>query len=168
VPSGQSYNHLRDARAAERLAAHERLALDAGEEVAQGRKRQEDGRRDQAGRPAEVAQPLRRRHGGVGCRAHVVGLNPADGGVERGRRRADPEEEGHLNEEDDEGGYQADDAEDDDHDVEGKDVGNAQGKAKDHVQDAQPLSINAEISRRELFFESHVARVVLMEVPCVA
>jgi len=148
---GSSYDHLRNALAAQRLAAHKGLALDGGQEVADARDGEEDGRRDEAGGPAQQAQPLGSRHGRIRSGAHVVGRDFANAGVERRRRGTDPEQQWHFDEEDNEGGdpigiarlaaasagatriqvvdLQADDAEDDDEDAEGEDVSDAQGKA---------------------------------------
>lgn len=97
-------DHLGDALAAEGLGADEVLALEAGEGVADGGQGQEDGGGDQGAAAAEDAEVLDDGHDGVGSGAHVVGGDAADEGVELLGGRADAEEEGDLNEEDDQGG----------------------------------------------------------------
>lgn len=97
------YNHLRDARPPKRPAPDKGLLLESGEEVAGGGQGQEERGGDQRGGVHDQRQPLDEAHGAVGGSAHVVGRDLADGGVKRRRGRADSQEEGHLDEEDDEG-----------------------------------------------------------------
>lgn len=96
------YDHLSDTLATEGLAADKGLALDAREEVAEAGERQHHRRGDEAGRAGEQRQPLGQGHGAVRGGAHVVGRDAADGGIEGARGRADSQQQGHLNEEDDE------------------------------------------------------------------
>ena len=69
----------------------------------EGREGEEDGGGDEGGGPVDEAEEEDDGHDGVGGGAHVVCRDPADGGVETGRGRADAQEEGHLDEKDDEG-----------------------------------------------------------------
>lgn len=101
---GPSYNHLRDARAAQRLGPDKLLVLDGGRQVAQGSKGQHDGLGDQRRRARDDAQPLDQAHDAVRGGAHVVGRDLAHVGVERARRRADAQEERDLDEHNDHGG----------------------------------------------------------------
>lgn len=96
-------NHLRDARAAEGLGADEVLALEAGKSIADGSQGEEDATGDERGRPSERAQENDDGHDEIDGGTDVVGGDPADEAVELARGRADAEEEGHLDEEDDEG-----------------------------------------------------------------
>lgn len=98
------HNHLRDTLATKSFAADESLALDAGKEVADGGQGQEDTGGDQAGGVDDGAEELDDGHDGVGAGAHVVGRDLADEAIERGRGRADSEQQGDLNEEDDQRG----------------------------------------------------------------
>lgn len=93
---------MRNPLPAQRLAPDEGLALDTSEQVAEGRDGEEDGGGDEAADAPEKAEPLGEGHGGVRGGAHVVGRHLADGRVEARRGRADPQQERHLNEEDDE------------------------------------------------------------------
>lgn len=95
------YNHLRNALAAERLAALELLALEAGERVEHRGQQQEDGRHNQARRHGPDADPLYGAHDKVDGGAHVVGAEFADKLIELGRRGTDAEEERYLDEDDD-------------------------------------------------------------------
>ena len=97
-------DHLGDTLTAEGLGADKVLALGGGEGVADGGQRQEDGGGDQRAATAEDAEVLDDGHDGVGGGAHPVGGDAADEAIELGRGRADAEQEGDLNEEDDEGG----------------------------------------------------------------
>lgn len=102
---GILYDHLRDALATERFAALESLTLESSKRVENGCQEQEDCRSDQATRTSRQTRPLHCAHDGVNGCAHVICLELADEGVEFGRRRADAEEEGYLDEYDDEGAY---------------------------------------------------------------
>ena len=138
------------------------MPTQAGQQVKDGREQQEDGGGDQAGgRRQDQAEPLHQAHDAVHGGAHVVGAEAAHELVELGRGRADAQQEGDLEEDEDQagdpverdteasersrddrgrrvGGLQADDAEDDDEaDVE--DVGDAEGDAEDDAEDAGPV-----------------------------
>jgi hypothetical protein len=98
------HDHLGNALAAERLGADEILALDGSQEVADASEREEHASRDQARAAEDDAEELHDGKDGIGGGAHVVGRDPADGGVELGRGRADAQQEGNFDEDDDEGG----------------------------------------------------------------
>ena len=100
-----SDHHLGGALSTQGLAPDEVLALDAGQRVEDGCDQQHDGGRDQARSSERDADELNDAHGQVDGRAHVVGCHPADEGIEFGRRRTDPEEEGNLDEDEHEGRY---------------------------------------------------------------
>lgn len=97
------YNHLRNPRATKRLAAHKVLALERRQAVAETGKRQKDTRDDERSGAINVGQENDRSHDAVGGGAHVVCRDLADGLVERGRGRADAQEERDFDEEDHEG-----------------------------------------------------------------
>lgn len=97
-----SDNHLCNTLAAESLATHKLLALHTRKRV-EGRGHDEGhGGGDQAGGAGDQTGPLDGAEDGVHASAHPVGREATDEGVEGGGGRADAEEEGHLNEEDDE------------------------------------------------------------------
>lgn len=150
------YNHLRHTCATQRLAADKGLALDASHKVASGREGEEHSGGNQARRARNDGEPVDNGHDGIGARAHVVRRDLADGGIEAGRGRADAQEQGHLDEEDDEGEDESDDAEDEKEGVKGEDVGNTEGKAEDHGQDAEPLPVDAKVARRKFLFQRHL------------
>lgn len=95
--------HLRDTVAAEGLAADKLLALQTSQRVEEGSDREDDGSRNETRGARYETNPLDSTHGGVHSRAHVVGGEAADEGIELGGSRANTEEERYLNEEDDEG-----------------------------------------------------------------
>lgn len=97
------YNHLSDTGAAKGLAADEGLPAEAGEEIADGRQRQENGRCNQAANGDEYAEILDHGHDDIGGGAEVVGRNLADKLVELARGWADAQEKRHLDEQDEEG-----------------------------------------------------------------
>lgn len=97
-------NHLCDALAAKSLAANKGLALDASEEVADGSQREEDTGSDKAGSIDDRAKELDDGHDGVGGGAEVVGRDLADEAIELAGGRADAEEQGNLDKEDEKGG----------------------------------------------------------------
>jgi len=99
------YNHLRYTLAAQCLAANKGLALDASKEIADARESEDDSGGNQASRSTDKRQPLHESHDAVGARAHVVGGDLANSGIERGRGWADAQEQGDLDEEDNEGGH---------------------------------------------------------------
>ncbi|KAL3962548.1 hypothetical protein ACCO45_004071 [Purpureocillium lilacinum] len=159
-------NHLRDTLAAERLAADKGLALDAGQQVADGGEREEDTRGDEGAAAEGDADEHDGAHDAVGGRAHVVGRDLADELVKLGRGRADAEEQRHFDEEDQEGecagrvsvktirhssGHpHGKSAEDDEADVKGKDGRDARCQADDHGQDAQPAIVSPRSHARGL------------------
>ena len=98
-----SHHHLGDALSTQGLAPDEVLALDAGQRVEDGCDQQHDGGRDQARSSEWDADKLDDAHDQVDASAHVVGRHAADKGIEFGRRRTDPEEEGDLDEDEDKG-----------------------------------------------------------------
>lgn len=105
------YDHLRDALAAQRLAADKGLALDAGKKVGNGSQAKEHSSRDQArGGAVGQAQPLDDAHDSVSARAHVVGLDFPDVGIERAGGRADSKQQRDLDKQDDEGRHSAEGA----------------------------------------------------------
>jgi hypothetical protein len=140
----------------EGLAANKGLSLDTSEEVAQGSKQQENGGGNQTARAADNADKLQSTHDTIGARAHVVGRNLANELVELGRSWADSEEERDLNKQDDERRCDGKSAKDDSNNIEREDIGDSNSQTNDHGNDPEPLSINAEVSRLEFFFESHI------------
>jgi hypothetical protein len=98
------YDHLGYALTAQGLATDERLVLDSRKQITESREHEKDRSRDQAGPLRNCAQPLDETHHTVDGGAHVVRGDFANRGIERGRCRTDSQQEGHLNEEDDEGG----------------------------------------------------------------
>ncbi len=80
--SRRLYDHLGNTRSAERLAADESLALDAGKEVAERGKGEEEGDSKQARNAEDERQVLHDSHDTVGAGAHVVGRDSADGRIE--------------------------------------------------------------------------------------
>lgn len=153
-------NHLGNTVTAEGLAADEGLATDTGEGVADRSEEEEDGSRDQARGDNQVAQELDNRHDKVGGGAEIVGRDLADKLVELAGRGADAQQQGNLNKEDEEGGHKGESAEDDEKGVDGEDVGDAQGKAQNHGQDTQPLSVDAEVAGSELVGDRHVEELL--------
>ncbi len=103
-PLAALHDHLGNALTAEGLAANKILAPDGGEEVADPGEGEEDARVDETGAAANGADELDGGHDAVGGSAHVVGRHPADRVIKGRRGRADSQEEGYLDEEDDEGG----------------------------------------------------------------
>lgn len=98
-----SHNHLCDALTAKRLAPNERLAPDGGEQVAEAGQGEQHAGGNEAGVVDDGAQELDDAHDSIGRRSRVVGRDLADGVIELARRGADPEQEGDLNKEDNEG-----------------------------------------------------------------
>lgn len=96
-------DHLRDTVAAEGLAANKLLALQTSQRVEEGGDREDDGSGNETRGSRYETNPLDCTHGGVHSRAHVVGGEAADEGIELGGRRANTEKERYLNKEDDEG-----------------------------------------------------------------
>lgn len=92
------YDHLRDTLSTERLAALERLPLDASKRVENSRNQQEDSGNHQASHQRPEADPLYDAHDEVDGCAHVVCLEFAYEGVEFSGCRADAEEERYLDE----------------------------------------------------------------------
>lgn len=77
-------NHLCDTLPTQRLAAHETLSLESGDEIAGCRKQQHDRCGDQARRIDDDAEPLDQAHGAVDTCAHVVGGESSDERVKSG------------------------------------------------------------------------------------
>ena len=102
--TGPLHNHLRDTLAAERLAADKGLALDGGEQIADGGKGEEDARSDQTRVGPNGAEELQDGHDAVGGGAKIVGRDGADGGIELARGRANAEQQRDLDEQNQEGG----------------------------------------------------------------
>lgn len=98
-------NHLRHTLSTQRLTALKLLSSEGCQSVKYGSNQQHNGGSDQTRGFGDDAEPLDEGHDGVDGGAHVVGCEPADEGVEFGGCRADSEEEGDFDEEDDEGGY---------------------------------------------------------------
>lgn len=97
------HNHLCNSSTTEGLAPNERLALDARKQVTDAGSAQQDGGRDEGGGTRDDGEPLDEGHDAVGTGTHVVGRDLADGIIEGRRGRADAQEKGHFDEEDDEG-----------------------------------------------------------------
>jgi hypothetical protein len=114
--------------ATQRLAALERLTLDASQRIEQGGDKEHDRGRNQTGGIYRNANELYDTHDTIDCRAHVIGFEFADEGVEFGRGWADAEEEWNFDEDDDEGADETYDAEDDE-EVEVEYVGDAEREA---------------------------------------
>lgn len=102
-PILRSDNHLRHTLPAQRLAGGEALALESSQSVADGGNGQDDAGRDERGHLEHGRDKLDDGEDGVDGGAHVVGLEPADEGVELGRGRAYPQQQRYLDEEDHEG-----------------------------------------------------------------
>lgn len=99
------YNHLGDTMTTQCLTADKRLALDTRKGIADGRQQQEHGRCDQLrGRGRNAAHELDDGHDKVGGSARIVGRDSADKGVELAGGRADAQEEGDFDEENQQGG----------------------------------------------------------------
>jgi hypothetical protein len=141
--------------ATESLAANKGLASDGGQQVADGGQRKKDSGGDQGGVGVDDAEEEHDGHDGVGTSAGIVGRDLADHGIELGGRRADAEEQGDLDEQNDERKGNCECADDDDKDAEGEDARDAGSKTEDHGQYSKPLSIDAEVSRGEFFLERH-------------
>lgn len=118
------YNHLCNALASQCLAALELLALESSKRIEDSSDQQKDCRNNQACCHGYDADPLYCTHGEIDSGAHVVRTEFANEGIELGGGWADAEEEGYLDEDDDEGAYQADNAKSD-HEVGVEDVGNS-------------------------------------------
>lgn len=138
------------------LASNECLTADAGKQVTERRQGKEDSGGDETGRMEDAAQELHKSQGTVGSRSEVVGRDSANGRVEFARGRADAEKQWNLNEEDDERRHNSHGAKDDDGNPECEDVGDAYRETYDHGQDAQPLSVDTEVSCLEFLPERHV------------
>jgi hypothetical protein len=82
------------------LASNESLTLDTSQCVEGGCDEQNDGSNDKAGCLYGDRDPLNDTHGKVDCGAHVIGLESADEGVKRRRRRADAQEERNFDKKD--------------------------------------------------------------------
>lgn len=100
--SQRLYDHLSHALSSKCLAALEFLALEPSKRIENRSKQQEDGCYNQTGSLRPDADPLYSTHDKVNGSAHVVGAEFANERVEFGRGRADAEEQGYLNEDDDE------------------------------------------------------------------
>lgn len=98
------YDHLRHTLATERLRADKSLSLDACQEVTQGSGRQDDGLSDEGGRAGDDTEPLDDGHDTVRSSTHVVGRDHADIAVEDAGGRADAQQQGDLDENNNEGG----------------------------------------------------------------
>jgi hypothetical protein len=94
---------LRNTLATEGLAANESLTLDGSKEVADGSDGQEDGGCDQSTGIGDDAEVQDNSHDGVDACAYPIRRDHADGIIELGRGRADAEEQGDLDEQDDQG-----------------------------------------------------------------
>ena len=79
--------------ATQSLASDEALTLDASQCVEDGRDEQDNRSNNKTGCLDGKRDPLNDTHGKVDCGAHVIGLESADEGVKRRRRRADAQEE---------------------------------------------------------------------------
>ncbi|KKA18232.1 hypothetical protein T310_7825 [Rasamsonia emersonii CBS 393.64] len=134
-----SHNHLNKALATKSLAANKLLIFKASKEVEDSRNKENHSSSDQAGCARDKAEPLYGTHDHIDNRAHVVGCETADKRVKLGRGRADPEQEGNLDEDQNEcrasakAYYAKRNSQ-----KGGEDVGNAQGEAEENAQDARP------------------------------
>jgi hypothetical protein len=152
-----SNNHLRNALPSKRLTIHKCLSPNTSQKIAQRGSQQHDRRSNQASDSRNDGQPLNKAHDAVDGRTHVIGLETADEAIEGGAGRADAQEEGDLDEENDEGAdaatyllvdglgegglrvdEQADHAEED-HPVELEDIGDPEREAEDDAEDADPV-----------------------------
>lgn len=88
---GGLYDHLRNTLAAQSLAPNKSLAFETSESIANGGKCEDDGSGDQATGRNENAQELDESKYPISGGTHVVGRDPANRGIECGRRRADSE-----------------------------------------------------------------------------
>lgn len=100
-------NHLRKALATQCLAAHELLALQASQSVEESCNDEEHGGRDQARCAGKKTEPLDRTHDGIHRSAHPVGGEPANEGVELFGGRADSQQPGYFNKDEDKGRHTA-------------------------------------------------------------
>merc|ERR1712230_204240 len=96
-------NHLSNTLPTKRLATHESLTLDTSQRVEGCSHREHDSRSNQTASLLDYAKPLHEAHGEVDAGAHEV--------VEFGGCRADAEEEGDFDEDDEEGTCEAESSE---------------------------------------------------------
>lgn len=149
-------DHLHNTLAAQSLAANKLLVLQTSEGIKECGNNKDNGHCDQAGGARAETGPLDGAEGGVHGSSHPVCGEAADEGIECGGRRADAEEPGNFNEEDDESrgtvarlmrgafswegisGLQGKDGKDDPNDMNGENVGNSKRQAKNHTQNTSP------------------------------
>lgn len=164
MPPHALNNHLRDTLAAQSLTRRKLLLFQTSKRIECRGNQQHNSGCDQTCRVADERKPLDYAHCGVDGGAHVVGFEAADEGVEFLGGRADAQEEGDFDEDEDEAGdavwgrsagllrlgsirlgdcSQAQDAPEDD-DVKVEDVGNAEGKAEDYAKHAGPGEVVSE------------------------
>lgn len=149
-------NHLGNALAAKRLASDEGLPLDAGKQVADASKQEEDGRGDQGAPPKRSADKLEDGHGEVCAGAHVVGRDLANKLIKLARGWTNAEEERDFDEEDKKGrgakvhvsrvdgrrkhgkDLHGKSTKNDEANVKGEDGRDARSETEDHGQNAEP------------------------------
>ena len=95
-------DHLSDTVTAQSLASNKVLAFDASQCIEHGREEQDNRSDDKTGRLDGKRDPLNDTHREVNCGAHVIGLESANECVERGRRRADAQQERDFDKQNDE------------------------------------------------------------------
>lgn len=106
----------------------------------------------------DKTKPLDDAHDEIDGGAHVICFEAADERVKGARGGTYPHQERYLDKQEDEGAYQADDAEDDEQ-VEVEDVGDSESKAQNYANHTSPLSIDTEVARPKLFSNRHVGGV---------
>lgn len=150
-----SDNHLRNSLATQGLATNKLLLHQGCKRIKHSRNEEEDGTSNQATRTFGKTDKLDTAKDGVNEGAHPVGCKAADEGIELRGCGTNSEEEGYFNEDDYECRDNAEATDDNQNQIERKDVRNSQRKAKDNTQHTRPLSIDAEISRSELLSQRH-------------
>lgn len=150
-------DHLSYTLSTQRLTALKRLSLKSRQRIENRRNQQKNRRSDQTRRVSNQAQPLNQAHDSVDRRAHVVRLEASDEGVEGRGGRADAQEEGDFDEDEDEGGdaglvsvcsreeigraaVQEKHAPQND-DIKVEDVCYSKGEAEDDAEDAGPVGV---------------------------
>jgi hypothetical protein len=152
-------DHLYNTLTTQSLAANKLLVPQTSEGVEECGNNENNGHRDQAGSTRAETGPLDGAEDCVHGSSHPVCSEAADEGIECGGRRANAEEPGNFNEEDDKGrgavawlmrmssaweaipDLQGKDGKDDPDDVNSENVGNPKRQAKNHTQNTGPSRV---------------------------
>jgi len=105
-------------------------------------------------------EPLNNTHGKIDSRAHVVRCESAHEGIELCGCWTDTKEEWNFNEDYEERACKAESPEEN-HDANMKEIGDAKGEAEEYTYHSGPLTIDTEVSRRELFCDRHVCCIAM-------